>query len=247
MHQGQACQHCGWQHHGGNQRTADVQQEQYHDQGHCQHLFPQRRDQGIDRAVDQVRAIIGGGNRNARRKCRFERIQTFFDALNGSAGIFAVAHDYHPANGLTLAIPVHHALTDLRSDIDIRDLREQQRIAVAIASQRYLSKIVQHLLGAQSHLRNAIAIERRQRQVVAVAEVATGTNHVLAFADFNRAGTGFGIGGAHSLRDILKAQVVRQQRQRIDRDVVLFFKSTDRGNFADAANCGQFKSQEPVL
>ena len=123
VHDQQAGQHAGGHDEDRDQFAAGVQQEQDADQPDDDHFFDQRVPQRVDGSLDELRAVVGGLDRHARRQAVFQFGQLRLGIVDDLIGIGAVAGDDDAADGFALAVPFADAAPFLAGDLQRGDIR----------------------------------------------------------------------------------------------------------------------------
>ncbi len=104
VHRDEGQQHRDRQREDGQQRAAHVQQEDEDDQGDDDRLLEQRALQRVDRAVDELGAVVGGPHLHALGQGGLQLVELLLDAIDDARGVLAVAHHHDAAHRLALAV-----------------------------------------------------------------------------------------------------------------------------------------------
>ena len=197
----------------GDDRAREMPQEDQDDQTDDEQLFHQRVLKILDRAVDQLRAVIGVYKLQPRRQGRLNITDPCLDALNHLLSILAEAHDHDAANRLPFAIQFADAASHVRPE----------------CNRRYV---------ADPHWRTALRIYRNNdiADVVERLDIAPSAHHVLAAGKLDQPAADIVVRFLNRVGHHVDRDLVAEQSVRIDVDLVLPHKSADRHNLGDSGN-----------
>ena len=203
---------------------AQVQQEDDADQRHHQHLLDQLVAQGVDRALDELRAVVGDVDLHALGQAVLELGEPLLDPVDHLEGVLAEAQQHDAGDDLALAVHVDEAATHLGAQLDARDLAQQDRcVALRIDGDGDGLEIVERL------------------------DVALAANHELGLRHLDQAPAGLDVGALDRLADLRERHAEGAQLLRIDLDLVLAHEAADRGHLGDTLETHQVVAQVPVL
>jgi hypothetical protein len=144
-----------------NHRRPEVKQEHRANQRHDQKFLDKLSLQVVDCALDQVRPVVGRHDLDTFRQTGGKFLQPEPDGFDGLRCVLSPAHDDNAAHNLALAVEIGDATPHLRSDTNLRDIRQYNGSAAFIDAQRDRGNIFDAL------------------------EIAGGAHHVLRLAHFD--------------------------------------------------------------
>jgi hypothetical protein len=207
----------------GDDRGRDVPQEDQDDEADDQHLQQQLVLQVVDRALDQVRPVVGGDDPDALRQRGLDLREPRLDAVDHGACVLGVPHHDDAADGVAQAVEIADAAPDLGSERDLSHVAEQHGRAALVRLQDDLLEIA-HVL-----------------------HVATPAHHVLAAGELDEAPAHLVVARAHRVRDVHDREVVRLQAVGVYRDLVLLDEPSDRRHLRHSRHRLKAVPQVPVL
>ena len=78
--------------------------------------------QRVNRAQNEFGPVIGGNDLHAGRQRGLNLIKFGLHAVNHAQGVFAGAHDHHPAHRVALAVQVRNAAANVRAQRDLANV-----------------------------------------------------------------------------------------------------------------------------
>ena len=184
-------------------RRGDVPEEEQDHQAHDQHLQHELVLQGVDRALDQLRAVVGRDDAHALGQRRLDLPEPLAHALDHGARVLAVAHDHDAAHGVAAAVEIGDAAADLGAERDLGHVAQQHRRPERVDAQHDL-----------------LEIGRR-------VDVAAAADHVLLARHLDEPAAHLDVGAAHRLGDLHDPEAVGLQPVRVDRDLVLLLEAPE--------------------
>jgi hypothetical protein len=154
-HHNKRRQHAERQREDRDQRRSDMPEEQAADQCHDDELLDQLVGEVLDRAIDQLRAVINRHHLDAGRQAFLEIGELDLDRRDGFAGILARAQDHNAAGDLAFAVQLGDAAPHLRADLDRGDVTQTHG----------------HTAGG--------GLERDRPEVVERLQIARGADHIF--------------------------------------------------------------------
>ncbi len=206
-----------------HQRGTQVPEKHQAHQRHHAELFQQLETQVVDRPVDQLRAIIGGHQLDTRRQAGAQVGETGLDRFEGLVGVLARTQDDDAPHRLAFTVEFGDSPAHFRAELDRRDLPEQRRHAGGRGLQRDIAKVIQGL------------------------QVPGGAHHVFALRQFQHRTTGFLVGIAQGLADLLLGDPVSHHLLRVEQHLVFLDHAADGGDFRHVGHGLEFVLEEPVL
>ena len=214
------CRHRKRQRH--RQCRPQVPQHHEQDQDDKDRPLPQRRRDGLDARLDQVRTVVERLNPHARGEGLLDLRDLGADAVDHLLGVGAPEHDGHTDNRLAPAVPGHHALSRLVPQADLR-----------------------HVL--QIHGRAVLGIQDNPLDVGKVPHQAL-RDHVDLLPVLNdEAPTGIGVVGLQRVQNVPQGDTVLQQQVRVGNHVELLYESAEAVYLVYAAQTPQLRADQPVL
>ena len=122
-------QHAERQGDDGDQRAADMQQEDEADQRDDQAFLDQRPFERVDGAVNQVGAIVDGFDGDALGQARRNLGKAVLDVADHGERVLAEALQHDAGDDLALAVHFRDAAPLVRRELDPGDVPEQDRHA----------------------------------------------------------------------------------------------------------------------
>ena len=163
-------QHADRQRDDGHQRRAQVPEEQPADQRDDDELLQQLEAEVLHGAVDQLAAVVGGDDFDARRQAPLQLVQPGVHGGQRFPRVLAAAQDHHAADGLALPVQLSDASAHLRAELHVRNIAQGRRHAGSAELQRDAAKILERL------------------------QIARGTHHVLGLGQFKHGAASLLIG-----------------------------------------------------
>ena len=198
-----------------------MEQKHQADDGDDHRLLEQRVLQRVDRAEDQLRAIVSGDEAHAVGQP--QRRDFPLDRLNNLQGVGANPHHDDTADRLAGAVPVGGAAANLRAVLNGRDVTEADGRAS----------------GAERH--DALL------EIAQVLDVAASAQNELAPGNLEHARADFGVGIADRARDVGERQAVADEPIGVDDNLVLPLEATERGDLGHAGHGLQRRPHREVL
>ena len=118
-----------WQSDNRDQRTAYVQQEDDADQGDDDAFLRQRALESVDRAVDQLRAVVNRIDGDAFRQAWRQFGEALFYVLDDREGVLAKALNRDASDHFALAVQFGDTAPLIGRKLDASDIAEQNRHA----------------------------------------------------------------------------------------------------------------------
>ncbi len=188
-----------------------------------QHLEEQLVGQGVDRALDQLRAVVGGHDAHALGEGRLDLLEAFLDPADHLARVLAVAHDHDAADHVAPAVQVGDPAPDLRA-------------------QGHRGHVAQEHGGAL-----LVGLEDDVLEVLARLQVAAAAHHVLAARELEEPAPDLVVAVADRARHVHDREVVGLQPVGVDRDLVLLDEAPERRHLGDAGHGLDAIAEVPVL
>ena len=111
-------------------RTREMPQENQDDENNGQHDFDQRVARVVDRAADQLRAVVNGHDLHALRQPRFDLLESRFHAIDHVQRILSLlASSTMPETTSPVPSRSADAAPDVRSQHDFTDVLDAHRRA----------------------------------------------------------------------------------------------------------------------
>ena len=207
----------------GNQGAPEMQQEEDANQGDYDAFLDELLFQGLHRAVDQRRPVVGDRVMDIRREPLHGLVQLRLHIANDLPGVGSVTDHDDAADGFPFAIELRDAPPHLGSELDVGDLAEKNRDAVGAAANRDLLQVV-----------NAL-------------DVAFYPEDELLFGHLDGAPADFAVAALDGLADVGDGDVVGAQLGGIDGDLVLLDVAADGSDLGDALHGGELVFHIPIL
>ncbi len=223
MHHDEGGEHAERQDDDGDQRGAQVPEEQHADQGDDEKFLDQLARQVADRRPDQLRAIVGRHDFHAIRQAGLEFLQARLDRVDRGQRIFPGAQDDHATGHFAFSVELGDAAAQGRAALHAGYVAQQDRYAVAGSLQRN---------GLEFLLRG---------------QVADAAHHQLRLALLDHRTTAGAIRCADRRLDIADRDATCGQRLRIDDDLPGADHAADARDLGDIGDGLQAIAQEPVL
>ena len=206
-----------------HRRRPQVEQKQGTNERNDDEFLDERALECVDRALDQVRTIVGRDDLDTFRQALLELSEPRFDGIDGRRSVLAPAHDDNRANDLALTIKVSNTASHLRADSNLGHVGQDEGRTLVVDAKRYGGEIFDTL------------------------QVARGTNHVLGLTHFDDRAAGLLVTVPDRLLEAGKRHAESAQLVRVDDNLVLAHHAADRRHFGDAMHRLQFILEEPVL
>ena len=207
----------------GNDGAGDVPQEDQDHEGHHGQLFDQRVLQVVDGCEDQVGAVVGGHDLDARGQAGFDLFQLGLDALDDPQRVLALPHDDDAGDHFALAVEIGDAAAHVGAERHGADVAHQD-----------------------GHARRA-GPERDVRQIAGGVGIAAAAHHVFAAGEFHQPPAHVVVAAAHRRDHFRDRNAVGRQAVGIDVDLILPHEAAERRHFRDARHGLQLVAQKPVL
>jgi hypothetical protein len=215
-------QHADGQHQDGDERTAHMQQKDDADERDDDALFGQCVLQRLDRAMNEIGAVIDRLDADPLRQGRGDLGEFLLDAVDHMQRVLAVALQRNAAHHFALAVELGDAATLFGPELDARYV-------------------------AQQHRRAALHLEGDLFEIVGVAQIAAATHDVFGLRHLDHAPADIAIVSADRARKLGERETVGLQFLRIDDDLVLLNEAADACDFGHALGLGELIAQIPVL
>ena len=177
----------------------------------------------FDRALDQVRAVVGGDDFHAFGQAALELGQAFLDPLDGGQRVAAEAHHDDAADRFALAVEFADAAPEVRAVAHFGDMAHQYRHA---------------FVGG---------LERDALQVVERIDVAGGADHVLGLGHLDHPAAGFHVAALDGTANGGQRNAVGAQPVRVHHHLVLAHHAADGRDLGNPFDGLQLEFQKPVL
>ncbi len=187
------------------------------------HDFDQRGLHVVDRARDQVGAIVDGDDPDTGRQAGLDLPHLRLDALDHLEGVLAVAHDDDARDRLSGTVEIGETAAEIRAQRDLADVLDADRRA---------------------------ALARREHDVLEIANrprVAASAHHVLGTAELDQSAAHLVVSTAHRIHDAVDRHAVGLQPVRVDVDLVLPHVAAERRDVGHARNRSEVVAEIPVL
>jgi hypothetical protein len=116
----------------GDQRAAHVQKKHDTNEGNDGAFLDQRALERVDRAVDEVGAVVDRFDAHALRQARRDLGEAVLDVADDGQGVFAEPLKRDPRNDLAFPVHLGNAATFVRGELDARHVLEQNRHAALV-------------------------------------------------------------------------------------------------------------------
>ena len=215
-------QHAERQRNDGDERAAHVQEEHHADERDDRALLDQRSLERVDRAVDQVGAVVDRFDGHSLGQARRDFGKAVLDVADHRQGVFTKPLQYDA--GDDLAFPVHFgdAATFVGREFDPCHVLEQHRHA-------------------------ALALDDDLLQVGQALDVAAPAHRELGLRQLDGASAHVHVAGAQRLANLGQRNAERLQSPRIDDHAVLLDEPADAGDLGNALGLGDPVADVPVL
>ena len=210
------------QHQDGDQRRAQMQQENDADQRDDQAFLGQRALQRVDGAVDQFGAVIDGLDADPLGQPGADLGDLGLEVVDDLQRILPVARHGDAGNHLALAVQLGQAAPLVGHQFDAADVGDAHRRAV-------------------------LRLEDEVFDVLPAAQIAAAAHHVFGLGHFQRAAADVAVGIADHLGDAHQRDAVNLEFRRVDRDLVLLHEAADARHLGHPRRLGQLVAQIPVL
>ena len=167
--------------------------------------------QGIDRALDQVGAVVGGDDLDPFGQAGEDILfDSLLDPLDDVQDVFAESHDDNAGRHFALAVDLCQPPPDLRPELDVGQIFQQDRRPPAIGA------------------------DRDPRQILKALDVAAPPDHVFNPGELQNPALHIAVALFHRLDHRHKRDVVGQKPVRVDGDLVLFDEPAEARHLGDA-------------
>ena len=116
-------------------------EENEDDQAHDRHLEQELVPQVVDRALDEVGAVVGGDDTHAGGKRGLDLQQSLADPPDHLPGVFPMAHDHDPAHGVAEAVQVGHP-AHVRAEADLGHVPQEDGRAPVVGLEHDLLQVL---------------------------------------------------------------------------------------------------------
>ena len=185
-------------------------------------FLDQRAFQGLDRRLDQRRAVVDRDNLGTRRKAAFDGVEAVLGIVDHGQRVGSEPLQHDAACDLAFAIQLGDAAPLVRHEFHSRDVAELERHAVLAFQDDVLD------------IRNAL-------------QVAAAADHELELGQLDRAAASVGIAGADGIGHIVERDTLGFEPRWIDDDRILLDEAADARDLGDAFGLGHGKPYHPVL
>ena len=213
IHHDEGDQHADGQHHDRHQRAAHVHQEYDADERDDHALLDQGTTQCVDRAVNQVGAVVHRLDRDALGQAARDLGDLGLQVVNHVLRVLAKACHCDAADNFALAVELGDAAALLRHQLDARHVAHQ-------------------------HRRAALGLYHEVLQVGDAAQVAAAAHHVLGLGELDHAAADVAVAVADHLHHLHQRHAVGLQHARVHCHLVLPDKAADAGDLGDAVRLG---------
>ncbi len=201
----------------------DVPEKQQDHETHDHECSDQFVLQRGNRILDQLRAVVGRDDFDARRQGLPDVFDLLLDALDHLEGVLAVTHHHDAADRVPLSVEVGQPATDLRAYYDASEILDQDRDAILVRTDD-----------------DAFDVSDR-------ACIAASAHHVLGPAHLDQAPADVVVALPDGVDHLLDRHAVGEHRGRFEVDLVLLLEAADRRHLGHARHALQPVSQAPVL
>ena len=199
-----------------------MQQEDDTDQGDDDALLEQRLLQRVDGRIDQIGAVVDRHDLDRLRQAACDVREALLDVLDDVEGVDAETLQHDATGDLALAVEFGDAPALVRSELDMGDIPQQHR-------------------GAVAGLQDDVA------EIVDVLDVAFAADDVFELGELDGAPADVGVAGADRFPDLLHADAAVAHPLRVEDHVVLFDEAADARDLGHSFGLGQRESQIPIL
>lgn len=206
-----------------DERAAQMEQEHRADDPDDDEFLDQLVLQVADRALDQLRSVVGRDDVDAGRQRTLQAGELRLHRVDRRQGVLARAHHDDAARHFALPVQLGDPAPHRRADLDVRDVAEQHRRARVVGTQHDAAEVVER------------------------AQVAGRTHHVLRLGQLDDRAAGCLVGLAERIRDRRLRDAVGTQLVGIEDDLVLAHHAADARDFRDVRHGLQLELQEPVV
>ena len=201
----------------------DVPEEEEDHEGDDDADLDQGRLKAVDRAGDQLGAVVDRDHLRSGRQAGLDLLQLCLHAPDHVEGVLALPHDHDPRDRFALPVEVGDSPPDVGTQDHLSHVLDEDRRA-----------------GVARHQYDVLEVGDR-------AGVAAAPDHVLGAAEVDEAPSHFAVAGAHGLDHATDRQPVGLQPVRVDVDLELADVSAERGDVGDARDGFQVVAEVPVL
>src|SRR5262249_14706066 len=187
-----------------NDRARDVPEEDEDDEADDQQLFPERVLQRVNRAIDQLRTVVGRNDLDPFREGLLHVLQLRLHAVDHVQRILAVPHDHDPTDRLALAVELDEAAPQIRAEVDLADVTDEDRRAVAVRPDGDLLDVVDG------------------------GDVAAAAHHVLGAVELHEPPADLVVRAPDGLHDLAEWEMVGKEGRGVDLDLILLDEASDR-------------------
>ena len=207
----------------GDQRRAQVEQEEEADHRNDDEFLNQLVREVLHCAFDQPRAVVDRHDLHTSRQAGRQALELALDRSNGLQRVLSRAHHDHAADGLSLAVEFADAAPHFRTDLHPRYVAQTHRHAGGCRHERHLPKIFQ------------------------APQVARGAHHVLGLAEFEHRAARLLVRALDRLHDLGVRDAVGRKLVRIEHDLVLAHHAAHGSDLGHVGHGLQLVLEKPVL
>ena len=222
-HDDEGCEHAQRQRDDGDQRRAQVPQEQHTHQRDDQELLTELAGEVAHRGQNQPGAIVYRDDLHALGQTGLQLLYPRLDFLDGGQRVLAAAHHDDPADHLAQSVELGDAAAQGRPTLHNGDITQQHR-----------------------H-RSVRGHHRHPLEIVPRAQVAFAAHHELGLALLDHRAAGGAVGGADRVDQLGNGHAARRQCLRIGHDLPGAHHAADAGDLGDVGHGLELVAQEPVL
>ena len=222
LHRHERHQDADGKHHDRHQGAAHVQQEHDAHQRHHDALLEQRPAQGLDGAIDELRAVVDRHHLDALGQRGSNLGQPRLDVADDVEGVGAEALQGDAARDFPFAVEFGDAAPFVRTKLDAGDVLEE-------------------------HRRAAVDLDDDAFEIADVLDVAAAAHHELVLGELDRAAADIHVVLADDLAHLGQRNAQRTHAAGIDDDVVLLDEAADAGHLGDAFGLGEPEADLPIL
>ena len=222
MHQKVGDQDADRQRDDGDECAAHMQEKNDANERNDHAFLDQRGFQRVDRAIDQVGAVIDRFNRYALGKARPEFGQPLFDVAYDCERVLAGALQSDAGDGFALPVDLGDAAPLVGYEFDARNVAQEDR-------------------------HPAVAFHHDLLQIGEAFHIAAAADRELDFRQLDGAAAHVAVAVPDRVVDLGKGDTERLQPARIDHDAVLLDEAADACDLGDALGLRHPVADVPVL
>ena len=222
LHGAEGHQDSDRQHDDGDERAAHMQQEHDADQCYDDAFFRERSLERLDRAVNEIGAVIDRYDLHVFGKGRRHLGQPRLDVVDDIERVLAETLQRDAAGDLAFAVEFGNASSLVRPEFDPRHVLQQDR-------------------------RSLVDLQNDVRKIGKAFDIAAATHDEFEFRQLHRAAADIHVAAADRVAHFCKRDIQCPQAVRIDDDVVLPDEAADAGHFGHAFRLGDAVADGPIL